>query len=311
MGRVSAATYLIDPLLVDRQAHRRDEVDLQMADAVVASRGAVLARDGRLVAVPGGAVEQPALRAFLGHHGGRDVGLAVPADVEDARAALASLEDGAEWVPLRAFIAQVGPDPVGQAHRELATTAVALAAWHDSHGCCARCGAPTVAAQGGWVRHCEVDGRDHYPRTDPAIIVAVTDAEDRLLLGHAAHWSDGRYSHLAGYVEPGESFEQAVHREVAEEVGVDVSDITYVASQPWPFPASVMVGFRARATTTELSPDGVEITDARWVSRAEFDEEVRAQRIVPPPVGSIARSLLEDWLGGAADSAAADDVTDT
>ncbi|WP_234986596.1 NAD(+) diphosphatase [Demequina sp. NBRC 110055] len=317
---MTVSPYLEHPLLIDRQAHRRVDVDLATTDAVVASRGAVLMRDGRLMRVPGDAIRDATLRAFLGHEGGRgsggerdrggrDVGLVVPTDPDVDLASW--IADGATLTPLRAVLGALTDDPDGQEDRELATTAVALAAWHDTHGRCARCGEPTVAVQGGWVRRCEAEQRDHYPRTDPAIIVAVTDADERLLLAHAAHWSAGRFSHLAGYVEPGESFEQAVHREVAEEVGIDVADVAYVASQPWPFPASVMVGFRARAASSDLTPDGVEITEARWVSRGQFAAEVAAGTLVPPPVGSIARALLEDWLGAPAVETAPDDVSDT
>lgn len=276
---------------------------------VVVVGGSVLTRAGRLVRIPGAQAPEADLSAFLGSDRGSDVGLVSPAAGEDAVAR--HLADGAELTPLRALLGDLAGDPAGAYDRELATTAVALVAWHDSHRHCARCGRPTVAAQGGWVRHCDADGRDHYPRTDPAVIVAITDEHDRLLLAHAAHWSAGRYSHLAGYVEPGESFEQAVHREVAEEAGLAVTEVTYVASQPWPFPASVMVGFTARAAAATPTPDGVEITDARWVSREEFAAATATGDIIAPPAGSIARALLEDWLGASSPSAAADDVSDT
>ncbi len=129
----------------------------------------------------------------------------------------------------------------------LGVTAVALAAWHRSHRCCPRCGTPTVVGHAGWVRHCPTDGRDQYPRTDPAVIMAVVDDDDRLLLGHAATWPERRFSTLAGYVEPGEGLEQAVRREVDEEVGVRIGEVTYRGSQPWPFPASIMLAFVGRA----------------------------------------------------------------
>ena len=127
----------------------------------------------------------------------------------------------------------------------LATTAVALDAWHDRHVRCPRCGAATRVEQAGWIRVCVVDGSEHYPRTDPAVIMAVVDDADRILLGHAAQWAPGRWSTLAGFVEAGESLEHAVRREVLEETGVVVGEVAYRGSQPWPFPASLMLGFRA------------------------------------------------------------------
>ncbi len=266
--------------------------------------GAVLARDGAPVLLAPGEHPEASLVAYLGAADGRDLALLVPADGEAGVSA--ALEAGAALVPLRPLLASLDARPDGARDRELVTTAVALQRWHANHPRCAHCGEATVAISGGWVRRCEAEGRDHYPRTDPAIIVAVTDDQDRLLVAHAATFSAGRYSHLAGYVEPGESFEQAVHREVAEEVGLAVTDVAYVGSQPWPFPASVMVGFTARAASAALTPDGVEITDALWVTRAELDEATQAGRMVLPPAGSIARSLLEQWRqSGTADVGAA------
>ncbi|WP_315097858.1 NAD(+) diphosphatase [uncultured Cellulomonas sp.] len=203
------------------------------------------------------------------------------------------LPDGLAWTALRDIGAQLTAAEAG-----LATTAVALDAWHARHPRCPRCGAETRVAQSGWSRVCVVDGSEHYPRTDPAVIMAVVDADDRILLGHAAHWPEGRYSTLAGFVEAGESLEHAVRREVAEETGVLVGDVSYRGSQPWPFPASLMVGFRADATSTDVTVDGVELTAARWFSRAELTEAVRTGEVVPPGPASIARALVEEWFGG-------------
>ncbi len=147
--------------------------------------------------------------------------------------------------------------------------AVALEEWHRYHLRCPRCGAPTVVAAGGHLRRCPADGSEHYPRTDPAVIMLVRDDDDRCLLGRQASWPTGRFSTLAGFVEPGESLEQAVAREVAEEVGVAVTEVRYVGSQPWPFPSSLMLGFMARAADREIAVDGVEIEQARWFSRAD------------------------------------------
>ena len=203
------------------------------------------------------------------------------------------LPDGLVWTPLRDIGADLTALEAG-----LATTAVALDAWHARHPRCPRCGAATRVAQSGWTRVCLDDASEHYPRTDPAVIMAVVDADDRILLGHAAHWAAGRWSTLAGFVEAGESLEHAVRREVAEESGVLVGDVSYRGSQPWPFPASLMIGFRARALSTDVIVDGVELTEARWFSRAELAEAVRTGDVIPPGRASIARALVEEWFGG-------------
>lgn len=192
-------------------------------------------------------------------------------------------------------------DAFGDRDAGLATTAVALAAWHARHPRCPRCGEPTQVVDSGWVRRCDVDHSQHYPRTDPAVIMAVTDAEDRILLGHAAHWPAGRFSTLAGYVEPGESLENAVRREVHEETGVVVGPVQYMGSQPWPFPASLMLGFTARVAAgagTDVRVDGLEITDARFFGREELTAAVRDGWLHLPMRSSIARALIEDWFGG-------------
>jgi NAD+ diphosphatase len=177
----------------------------------------------------------------------------------------------------------------------LFTTARALANWHQTHRHCPRCGAATEVAQAGWVRRCPADGSEHYPRVDPAVIMLVHDGADGVLLGRKAEWPEGRYSILAGFVEPGESLEQAVAREVAEETGVAVRDVTYLGSQPWPFPSSLMLGFMAVADAgAAVVPDLAELEDARWFSRAELLSERDAPRL-PPPV-SIAYRLLRTWL---------------
>src|SRR5215204_1965603 len=150
--------------------------------------------------------------------------------------------------------------------RDIAATAAAVTHWHRLEPQCPRCGAATVVINGGFARHCRRCGRDHFPRTDPAVIVAVVDAEDRLLLGGQAAWGD-RVSVLAGFVESGESLEQAIHREIGEEVDISLSDLTYFGSQPWPFPRSLMVGFFARARSTRICVDITEIAHAEWHTR--------------------------------------------
>ncbi len=185
--------------------------------------------------------------------------------------------------------------------------AVGVANWHAAHPCCARCGAPTTAVRGGSVRRCTVDGSEHFPRTDPAMIVLVHDGDDRCVLGRQAVWPAGRYSTLAGFVEPGESAEQAVVREVAEETGLVVDEVTYVASQPWPFPSSLMLGFRARCDGDAVPrPVDGELDDARWFTRAELREAAtwgaRAGELQLPGAVSIAALLIAGWLGDEADS---------
>ncbi len=200
------------------------------------------------------------------------------------------------WTSLRVVGAALDARDAG-----LATTAVALDAWHDRHPRCPRCGAPTRVAQAGWSRVCDVDGSEHYPRTDPAVIMAVVDDADRLLLGHAATWPEGRYSTLAGFVEAGESAEQAVRREVREETDVVVDRVEYRGSQPWPFPGSLMLGYRAHAVRTHITVDGEEMTAARWYTRAELAADVRGGALLLPGRASIARALVEEWFGGPVD----------
>ncbi len=171
--------------------------------------------------------------------------------------------------------------------------AVGLANWHATHPCCPRCGGSTESVRGGSVRRCAEDGSEHFPRTDPAMIVLVTDGADRCLLGRQAIWPAGRYSTLAGFVEPGESAEQAVVREVWEETGVTVSDVRYSSSQPWPFPASLMLGFTAVCSgdAVPVAADG-ELEDARWFTRDALRD---GSSMLPTPV-SIAYKLITDWL---------------
>lgn len=181
---------------------------------------------------------------------------------------------------------------------DVLTSAVGLANWHAHQGFCPRCGAPTVVGDGGWLRVCTADGHQHHPRTDPAVIMSVVDADDRLLLARGPRWPSGRLSVLAGFVEPGEALEAAVAREVHEEVGVDVGHVAYRGNQPWPFPASLMVGFRAEALTTELHLDPDEILEAHWYSRERLLGELESGTLGIPPHLSIARHLIEDWYGG-------------
>jgi len=199
-----------------------------------------------------------------------------------------------QWRTLREVGALLSDRDAG-----LFATMQGLANWHASHTHCPRCGAPTEPDQSGWIRRCTQDGSEHYPRTDPAVIMAVTDADDRLLLARSPHWPQGRLSVLAGFVEPGESLEAAVAREVLEEVGVVVEQVRYLGNQPWPFPSSLMVGFTSRAVDPALHLDQEEIVEAVWVSREELPEMVLAGRFGISPTVSIARRIIEHWYGEA------------
>lgn len=175
--------------------------------------------------------------------------------------------------------------------------AVALANWHSTHRYCARCGAPTVVAEAGHLRRCLVDESEHYPRTDPAVIVLVTDEQERCLLGRHPDWPAGRYSTLAGFVEPGETPEQAVVREVREETQVVVKATRYAGSQPWPFPSNLMLGYYGQAAGEEPRPDGLEISEARWFSRADLAAAISSGDVKVPPSVAISRRLIEGWYG--------------
>lgn len=195
------------------------------------------------------------------------------------------------WHHLRKSGAGLGVRDAG-----LFTQALALANWHESHQYCTRCGTPTVIEQGGWVRRCFNDDLETYPRTDPAVIVAIVDDNDRILLGSQGVWEENRWSILAGFVEPGESLNAAVEREMHEEAGLRVTDITYLGSQAWPFPHSLMFGFAARAIGNQLEiADGLEIEKLRWFSRQEL--EVEAPELLLPGRISIARAIIEQWFG--------------
>jgi len=179
----------------------------------------------------------------------------------------------------------------------LLTHAVALANWHAVAGFCSRCGAPTRPEMAGHSRRCTADASEHFPRCDPAVIMLVTDPDDRCLLARNAQWPKRRVSVLAGFVEPGESAEQAVAREVREETGVIVSSVSYAASQPWPMPHSLMLGFRAEAVTTDISVDAEEIEEAAWYGRDDLRSALVSGDLVMPPSLSISRWLIETWYG--------------
>lgn len=224
---------------------------------------------------------------------------------------------GVDGAGVAYFAARVGPDDdegvpsaitwgdlrqygVGLSDRDagLAVAAVALDNWHGNHPRCARCGDATGIGNAGWIRCCTSCAAEHYPRTDPAVIMLAIDDDDRALLGRRADWQPGWFSTLAGFVEAGESAEAAVRRELAEESGVVVDEVTYLGSQPWPFPCSLMLGYHAHAVSTDITVDATEIVEARWFTREELRAECEAGTAAVPPAVSIARKLIERWFGG-------------
>jgi NAD+ diphosphatase len=201
--------------------------------------------------------------------------------------------DGAKAISLRSIGALLGDRDAG-----LFTHAVALANWHATHTHCPRCGTATVPEPAGDSTRCPKDGTEHFPRTDPAVIMLVTDEQDRCLLGRNAAWPERRFSILAGFVDSGESAEQAVIREVHEETGIQVGNIRYLGSQPWPMPRSLMLGFSAQAPAgQQIAVDDAELAEALWFTRAELLRSLEAGELsIAPPV-SIARRIIESWYG--------------
>lgn len=214
-------------------------------------------------------------------------------ELSDPDAARAVLPADAELRELRPLAPLLPPDSAS-----LLAYARALALWKGRHRYCGVCGAPNQPSRAGHVMRCTRAGcgTEAFPRLDPAIIVLVTDTDgERALLGRQASWPQGRYSTIAGFVEPGESLEDAVIREVEEETGVHVGDVEYVASQPWPFPSSLMLGFRAIARTHEITLRDGELEDARWFTRAD----IAAGHLALPPPGAISARLIDAWFGSA------------
>ena len=278
---------------IDRVTHRRtdkDWIDAAWKDprtrVLVVHEGQALVRDESLVFLS--PPEAPAgVRFLLG---------------EDT--------DGVVYFGVSAPLPAVGPGVRAASLREvgallpdrdagLLTHAVALANWHDTHLRCPLDGTPTVPDAAGHSTVCPKDGSEHFPRTDPAVIMLVTDPEDRCLLARNAAWPGRRVSILAGFVEPGESAEQAVIREVAEETGILVTNVCYLGSQPWPMPRSLMLGFRAEAPAGQvIAVDHEELAEARWWSRAGLLAALQAGELALPPSVSIARHIIEAWYGG-------------
>jgi NAD+ diphosphatase len=183
--------------------------------------------------------------------------------------------------------------------RDIAATAAAVTHWHRLEPLCPSCGGPTLVTNGGFARHCRACGRDHFPRTDPAVIVAVIDAQDRLLLGGQPTWGN-RVSVLAGFVETGESLEQAIHREIGEEVDISLTELRYFGSQPWPFPRSLMVAFFGQAAGTNINIDAREIAHAEWYTRDQLSAKLDAGQLGLPGRSSIASRMIQAWRDGEA-----------
>ena len=286
---------------VDRVTHRRsDEPWLHAAWADPRTRVLVVS-DGR------------ALVRFDHHHDDEHAGLVLvpPAEAPaGTRFLLGQDADGVVYFGVSADLPVAPPGSRAASLREvgallgdrdagLLTHAVALGNWHDTHTHCPVDGTPTILDLGGHSTRCPVDGTEHFPRTDPAVIMLVTDPDDRCLLARNVAWPGRRVSILAGFVDPGESAEQAVIREVAEETQIKVTNVRYVGSQPWPMPRSLMLGFRAEAPAGQaIVVDRDEIAEARWFSRAELLAAIQAREIALPPPVSIARHIIEDWFGG-------------
>jgi NAD+ diphosphatase len=202
-----------------------------------------------------------------------------------------------EFKSLRAIGSFLSPRDIG-----LAVHAQGLANWHSKHPRCSLCGGPTVVVLAGAVRRCPTDQSEHYPRTDSAIIVLIKNDKDQILLGRQKVWPKYRFSTFAGFVEPGESFEHCVIREVREEAGVELTKINYLGSQPWPFPASLMIAFEAITNTPELArPDGDEIEEIRWFSREEMKSAILDKSLILPFEISVARQMINAWYGAGAD----------
>jgi len=259
-----------DPDAIARLAGQAGALELVWEDGLPA-----IAEDGTLVWQE---VNAPEL--FLGLDGDQPRFASIPSSVEGFRAAYGTMANLADE------------------HAPLFAAALSLGGWHSRHRFCASCGAETEIVRGGWSRSCAACGAEHYPRVDPVVIM-LAEHNDSVLLGRQPHYPERRYSALAGFVETGETIEAAVARELNEEAGIRVTNVNYLASQPWPFPSSLMIGCRAEALSTELTIDTTELEDARWFTRDEVAASVADPEggpFQPPPRFAIARTLLERWL---------------
>jgi NAD+ diphosphatase len=198
-----------------------------------------------------------------------------------------------EYKSLRTIGAQLDDLQIGAA-----VHALALTQWHETHQRCARCGSSTHSILAGAVRECDSCAASHHPRTDPAIIVLVKDNQNRILLGRQKIWPEKRFSTFAGFVEPGESFESCVIREVAEECGGQITQMNYLGSQPWPFPASIMIAYEAQISNPDsVKADGEEIEEIIWLSKESLKSKVLSGELLLPPIISVARAMINNWYG--------------
>lgn len=259
---------------------------------------------GRLELLPVDRVPSAQFRVYLGKtvdaDGSEPAGTPVVLAVLSTNSALELQPNADAWLDLRR-----GGFGLSDRDANLYAVALAMTNFHSSHRHCPACGQPTVIEQGGWSRRCFADGKQVFPRTDPAIIVAVSDSTDRILLGSQGIWEENRWSILAGFVEAGESLTAAVAREVEEEAGVRVHQIEYLGSQSWPFPNSLMVGFHAKLdeaiANQQLRPDGIEIAKVQWFTKDEIAAGHRSGALIMPGPLTIARALIEHWFGGPLD----------
>ena len=259
-----------DPAALAALAGRDDAQELRWQDGLP-----ILSHDGRLT---WGSPASPEL--FLGLDAGSPRFSAIQPVVPDAPSAFGTM-------------ALLHPDDA-----PLFAAALSLSRWHGRHRFCANCGHRTEAVRGGWSRRCPDCAAEHFPRVDPVVIM-LAEHDGRLLLGRQPHYPAGRYSALAGFVEVGETLEAAVARELHEEAGIHVHDVRYVASQPWPFPSSLMFGCHASADGEALTIDTNELDDARWFTRDEIVDALAGRpgaAFLPPPKAAIARTLLERWV---------------
>lgn len=259
---------------------------------LVVSGTRVRPRDGALAWVPTAEVPD-GVRLLLGERGGTTY-WAVVTGPEQAVA------EKDAWLPLRGLLPALAAEP---ADAPLVMHALGLAEWHWATRFCPRCGGRLEPRAAGHELVCADCGKAQFPRSDPAVIMLVAQGEpgaddERCLLGRHPMWPAGRYSTLAGFCEPGETLEDAVRREVLEETGVVVGEVTYFGNQPWPLPSSLMLGFHGRAVSDEIRLDDDDVEDARWFTRAQMREEAEAGTLVLPGGVSISRSLVESWYGG-------------
>jgi NAD+ diphosphatase len=291
--------------VLNRDAEARDDSELfdklwleTETRIIVLYKGKTLIQDGHLKLLTTEQATAGKYRVYLGRTtvalADQNVGTAVVLSVLSDNSAKAIEPDESKWHELRRSGAGLHPRDAA-----LFTQALAIHNSHETHQHCPNCGAITVMQQGGWSRLCVSEDRQLFPRTDAAVIVAITDDQDRLLLGTQGSWDQNRWSILAGFVEAAESLEAAVIREMKEESGLLVTNPVYLASQSWPYPYSLMLGFQAKVDPSnapeDIRPDGVEIAKLRWFSREELKAE--AKDILLPSKISIARSLIEHWLG--------------